>query len=100
MRDVSRKTRFAFYERTFRFLRKVAPAHMDFDGQITVHEAAKLTGWTRQWIYDLCTSNRVRHRKRALGRMTFILIEKQSLLDYFAASRNGAAKKDVDGVAI
>lgn len=70
-----------------------------FDGQITVHEAAKLTGWTRQWIYDLCTSNRVRYKKRILGRMTFILIDKQSLLDYFNVSRNGAGRKEADGIA-
>lgn len=67
-------------------------------GQITVHEAAKLTGWTRQWIYDLCTENRVKYKKRILGRMTFILIDKQSLLDYFNVSRNGA-RKEADGVS-
>lgn len=68
-------------------------------GQITVHEAAQLTGWTRQWIYDLCSSSRVVSKKRRLGRMTFILIDKKSLLDYFDVSRNGSQRKDVDGVS-
>lgn len=71
---------------------------MELEGQITVHDAAKLTGWTRQWIYDLCAANKVRSKKRLLGRMTFILIDKQSLLEYFGASRNGE-RKVVDGVS-
>jgi len=68
------------------------------EGQITVHEAARLTGWTRQWIYDLCTENKIKSVKRRIGRMTFILIDKKSLLDYFGVSRNGT-RKVVDGHA-
>lgn len=71
---------------------------MELEGQITVHEAAKLTGWTRQWIYDLCSTDKVLSRKRRFGRMTFILIDKQSLLEYFGASRNGE-RKVVDGLS-
>ncbi len=49
---------------------------------VTVYDACRITGWTAQWIYDLCSRGTVRNTKKRLGKLVFIVIDKQSLLDY------------------
>jgi len=59
-------------------------------GTLTVHEAAVLTGFTRQWIYDLIAEKKIKSFKRQIGRIAFYLIDRSSLEEYCASPRRGS----------
>lgn len=52
------------------------------DTDITVLEAMQITGWTKQWIYDLVRENKVKHSRRKIGGVNFIFIDRNSLTEY------------------
>lgn len=59
--------------------------------QLTVLEAAKLTGYSRETIYRAITLQKIKHAKRRIGKIVFYLIDKQSLEDYCKQNGRGAA---------
>jgi len=64
--------------------------------QLTVLEAAKLTGYSRETIYRAVQTEKIKHVKRRIGRLIFYLIDRESLLAYRERYGRGAA---VDGDA-
>ena len=59
--------------------------------QLTVHEAAKLTGYSRETIYRAVQNEKIKHTKRRIGRLIFYLIDRVSLLEYRERFGRGAA---------
>ncbi|HTB93153.1 MAG TPA: hypothetical protein VK728_10005 [Candidatus Sulfotelmatobacter sp.] len=65
---------------------------MNTDQEITVNDALRLTGYTRQQVYNILVARRVEARK--LGHQ--YLINRRSLLEYLKHSRGPKTRTSKD----